>query len=99
MNCANLDDCLINEPEMKKTFKAWSMQDKDLDEFLSPGDYIDERLCNYIGEIIPPAYCSKDFIQGCDAIKSEDDVLFYMTVYRTNDNKYLYLGILPEFKQ
>lgn len=84
---------------MKKTFKAWSMQDKDLDEFLSPGDYIDERLCNYIGEIIPPAYCSKDFIQGCDAIKSEDDVLFYMTVYRTNDNKYLYLGILPEFKQ
>lgn len=85
--------------EMKKTFKAWSIQDKDLDEFLSPGDYIDERLCNYIGEIIPPAYCSKDFIQGCDAIKSEDDVLFYMTVYRTNDNKYLYLGILPEFKQ
>lgn len=85
--------------EMKKTFKAWSMQDKDLDEFLSPGDYIDERLCNYIGEIIPPAYCSKDFIQGCDAIKSEDGVLFYITVYRTNDNKYLYLGILPEFKQ
>lgn len=84
---------------MKKTFKAWSMQNKDLDEFLSPGDYIDERLCNYIGEIIPPAYCSKDFIQGCDAFKSEDDVLFYMTVYRTNDNKYLYLGILPEFKQ
>lgn len=84
---------------MKKTFNAWSMQDKDLDEFLSPGDYIDERLCNYIGGIIPPAYCSKDFIQGCDAIKSEDDVLFYMTVYRTNDNKYLYLGILPEFKQ
>lgn len=84
---------------MKKTFKAWSIQDKDLDEFLSPGDYIDERLCNYIGEIIPPVYCSKDFIQGCDAIKSEDDVLFYMTVYRTNDNKYLYLGILPEFKQ
>lgn len=27
---------------MKKIFKAWSKQDKDLDEFLSPGDYIDE---------------------------------------------------------
>lgn len=35
---------------MKKTFKAWSKQDKDLDDFLSPGDYIDERLCNYIGK-------------------------------------------------
>mgnify|MGYP000467773032 CR=1 FL=1 len=36
---------------MKKTFKQWAKQDKDLDEFLSPGDYIDERLYNYIGEI------------------------------------------------
>lgn len=84
---------------MKKTFKQWAKQDKDLDEFLSPGDYIDERLYNYIGEITCPAYCSKNFIQGCDAIRSEDGVLFYITVYRTNDNKYLYLGVLPEFKQ
>lgn len=84
---------------MKKTFKQWAKQDKDLDEFLSPGDYIDERLCNYIAEITCPAYCPRDFVQGCDAIKSEGDVLFYITVYRTNDNKYLYLGVLPEFKQ
>lgn len=34
---------------MKKTFKQWVKQDKDLDDFLSPGDYIDERLYNYIG--------------------------------------------------
>ena len=40
---------------MKKTFKQWVKQDKDLDDFLSPGDYIDDR--------------------------------------------YLYLGVLPEFKQ
>lgn len=33
---------------MKKTFKQWVKQDKDLDDFLSPGDYIDERLYNYI---------------------------------------------------
>lgn len=57
---------------MKKTFKQWVKQDKDLDDFLSPGDYIDERLYNYIGEIIPPAYYSRDFIQGCDAIKNAE---------------------------
>lgn len=85
--------------EMKKTFKQWVKQDKDLDDFLSPGDYIDERLYNYIGEIIPPAYYSRDFIQGCDAIKNEGDVLFYITAHRTVDNRYLYLGVLPEFKQ
>ena len=37
---------------MKKTFKQWAKQDKDLDEFLSPGDYIDERLYTYIEENI-----------------------------------------------
>ena len=84
---------------MKKTFKQWVKQDKDLDDFLSPGDYIDERLYNYIGEIIPPAYYSRDFIQGCDAIKNEGDVLLYITAHRTVDNRYLYLGVLPEFKQ
>lgn len=47
---------------MKKTFNEWSKQDKDLDEFLSPGDYIDERLYNYIAEITCPAYCSRNFV-------------------------------------
>lgn len=87
------------EEEMKKTFKQWAKQDKDLNVFLCPGDYIDERLYNYIADIIPPAYCSRDLMQGCDAIKNEGDVLYYITVYRTDDNQYLYLGVLPEFKQ
>ena len=56
--------------------------------FLCPGDYIDERLYNYIADIIPPAYCSRDLMQGCDAIKNEGDVLYYITVYRTDDNQY-----------
>ena len=88
-----------NSIEMKKTFKQWAKQDKDLNVFLCPGDYIDERLYNYIADIIPPAYCSRDLMQGCDAIKNEGDVLYYITVYRTDDNQYLYLGVLPEFKQ
>lgn len=72
-----------NGTEMKKTFKQWAKQDKDLNVFLCPGDYIDERLYNYIADIIPPAYCSRDLMQGCDAIKNEGDVLYYITVYRT----------------
>lgn len=82
-----------------KTLKQWNKSGLDLDEFLKPGDWIDEEFCNYIGEIVPPYYCSREFVQGGNAIKSEDDVLFYCTCYRTDDNKYLYLGILPEFKQ
>lgn len=82
-----------------KTLKQWEKSGKNLDEFLRPGDWISEDLCNYIGEIVPPYYCSCDFVQGGESIKSEDNVLFYCTCYKTEDNRYLYLGVLPEFKQ
>lgn len=45
--------------------------------FLCPGDYIDERLYNYIADIIPPAYCSRDLMQRCDAIKMK--AMYYIT--------------------
>jgi hypothetical protein len=85
---------------MKKTLHNWINQsDKDLDEYLSPGDYIDKDLFYYISEIIPPAYLSKNLLQVVDPIKCENGVLFYMTIIITPDKKYLYLGVLPEFKQ
>ena len=82
-----------------KTLKQWEKSGKDLSEFLSPGDWISEDLYLYIAEIVPPYYCSRNFVQGGDLIMAEEDVLFYTTVYMTEDNRYLYLGILPEFKQ
>jgi hypothetical protein len=81
-----------------KTIKMWEKSNLNLDDFLKPGDRISEDLANYIGECIAPVYCSSEFVQGGDAIKSEDSVLFYMTIYRKNKG-YLYLGVLPEFKQ
>lgn len=82
-----------------KTLKQWKKSGLDLEDFLHPGDWISEDLYNYIGEIIFPYYCSRDFIQGGDPIKSENGVLFYCTCHHTDDDRYLYLGILPEFKQ
>ena len=71
----------------------------DLDDFLFPGDYISEDLQLYIGECVSPQYSSPDFLQGGDPIKIEDDVEYYMTVSNLGDGIFLYLGILPEFKQ
>lgn len=81
-----------------KTLKQWDKSGKDLDKFLSAGDWIDEDLCNYIGEVVAPAYCSCEFVQGGNPFKCEDGVLFYSTVHLVG-GRYLYLGILPEFKQ
>lgn len=82
-----------------KTLKQWEKSGNNLSEFLSPGDWINEDLYLYIAEIVPPCYCSRNFVQGGDPDRSEEDVFFYNTVYMTEDNRYLYLGILPEFKQ
>ena len=81
-----------------KTLKQWKKSGLDLEDFIHPGDWISEDLYN-IGEIVYPYYCSKDLIQGGDPIKSENGVLFYCTCHHTEDDRYLYLGILPEFKQ
>ena len=82
-----------------KTLKQWQKSGKDLEDFIQPGDWIDKGLFNYIGEIVCPYYCSRSLIQGGDPIKQEDGVLFYCTCHHTDDDRYLYLGILPEFKQ
>jgi hypothetical protein len=83
---------------MKKTLHNWiNHSDKDLDEYLLPGDYIDKDLFNYLIDMAP-AYTSRDLFQAGDPIKSENDVFFYMTMYITPTHQYLYLGVLPEFK-
>lgn len=83
---------------MKKTLHNWiNHSDKDLDEYLLPGDYIDEHLFRYLSDM-SPAYASRDLFQVGDPIKSENDVFFYMTMCITPTHQYLYLGVLPEFK-
>ena len=83
----------------KKTYKDWQKSELDLDKYLGIGPCeIDEKLSNYIGSCTAPKYCSQGLIQGGDAEKEEDGVLFYFTVSHVNDKNY-YLGILPEFQQ
>lgn len=85
----------------KQTFQEWENSLLDLDEFLQAPCEIDEKLANYIGEVIAPAYLYKNLTQGGDAIRSDElGVLYYMTVSRNKEtNKFYYLGVLPEFKQ
>lgn len=80
-----------------KTRKEWEHQNKDLSEFLSIGDVIDERLYNYIGEVVVPAYWNKNFVQCGDPERHEGRTSFHMTACFQNGKCY-YLGILPLFK-
>ena len=82
----------------KKTFKSWEKSNINLDEFLTEPCEIDERLSNYLGECTCPKYCSPKFTQSGEPEYHDDGISFHMTVSRIN-NKYFYLGILPEFKE
>jgi hypothetical protein len=83
-----------------KTLKQFEKanQTKDLDEFLSAGDEIDEQMYYHIGcGYMAPVYDNGTIMQGGDPCDSKDGVYTYMTVSQVND-KYYYLGELPEFK-
>lgn len=85
---------------MKKTYKKWEKSNsKDLDEYLGniPCE-IDEELFLYLAEITASQYSSENFIQTGEATFEKDDVYHYSTCSHFND-KFYYLGILPEFKQ
>lgn len=81
-----------------KTRKGWDKSNIDLDKYLNEPCEIDEELYNYIAEVVMPNYHMNGLIQGGDAIDTdENEVLTYQTVLYVN-NKYFYIGILPEFK-
>ena len=85
-----------------KTMKQWKKSGKDLSDFLVSGDKITEELYNFIGECTSPTYCTRNLIQGGDAQYEKDGVDFYMTakcVTTIYQVKYVYLGVLPEFKK
>ena len=89
----------------KKTLNGWQKSNKDLDEYLFEPCEIDEEMFNYVMEVISPYYIGHGLGQGGDPVSSYESydedfkrVMTYVTVYNIND-KYFYLGVLPEFKQ
>jgi len=81
-----------------KTLKQFEDQELDLDEFLNPMDEVDEELYLHAGEIAPPQYLRGKFVQMCDADDTVNGVYHFMTFTNIN-NRFYYLGSLPEFKQ
>lgn len=80
-----------------KTRKEWNRSNKNLTEFLSIGDEIDESLYNYLADVTMFAYCGYGFVQTGEASFHREDTAFHMTACCKN-GRYYYLGELPLFK-
>lgn len=104
-DCRVVEETLYQQLVKKiKTKKGWDKSGLNLDKYLTEPCEIDEEMYMYIGECVAPKYCSPWLTQGGDPETSapsfneeDDDVFYYMTVSEVND-RYYYLGILPEFR-
>lgn len=83
---------------MKKSYKRWQKLNINLDKYLCSPCEIDEELYNYLGETVPPQYCSNGFVQLGECVYSDDIGTNYYMTASMYEGKYYFLGILPEFK-
>jgi hypothetical protein len=82
-----------------KTYQGWEDgPEMPIDEYIQPGDEVDEEMVNHFGGVVSPQYCTYQFTQVGEASHEERGRYFYQTFGRFGD-RYLYLGVLPPFKQ
>lgn len=78
-----------------KTYEDWEKSEVDLDEFLEPGDEIDEEIYGHIAyATCPPNYDDGKVLQNGECSFERGGIDFYMTA-EEKDGKYFYLGELP----
>lgn len=81
-----------------RTYRQWEKSGLNLDDYLVPGDYIDEAIYLYIGEVVAPYFVSDRFVQ-CGEPSTHIDEIPYRTTAMKIGSKYLYLGDMPEFSE
>jgi len=85
--------------KMKKLKQFEKQEELELKDYLAQPCEIDEEMYNHIiCGYVPPSYSDANLYQAGEAEREERGVYYYMTVSKSN-NKYWYLGILPEFKE
>lgn len=87
----------------KKTYKGWLETTLDLDKYLAEPCVIDSDLYHFILACAPFKSFSLGLIQGGDSeehgeTEDGEPIEYYMTISEVDD-RYFYLGILPEFRQ
>ena len=82
-----------------KMYQAWEDgPEMPIDEYISPGDEVDEEMYNHFGGVVSPRYCTRCFLQVGEPDSKIDGRYQYMT-FGVFNGRHLYLGVLPPFKQ
>lgn len=82
-----------------KTYQAWEDgPEMPIDEYLSPGDEVDDEMHDHFMGVVSPQYSSRRFLQVGEPDIEVDGRYQYMT-FGIFSGRHLYLGVLPPFKQ
>lgn len=81
-----------------KTFEQWNMTELSITEFLQPGDQVDETMFDHFAGEVVPQYLVGQLLQTGEAHSADRGRYLYLT-FAGYGERYLYLGILPPFKQ
>jgi hypothetical protein len=71
-----------------KTYKNWK---GNLENYLQPGDVVDEEMVNYFIDVLPPAYMNSNLVQMGEPYSHVNGKATYSTVYR-KDGNWIYAG-------
>jgi hypothetical protein len=86
--------CLHCNHATVKTLAAWQGSKKDLHEFLTPGDPIDEEMYYYFLEILPPAYQSDSMFAVGEPVTHRHGYPWH-DLFLHVDERYIYAGTVP----
>lgn len=82
-----------------KTYQAWEDgPEMTIDEYLQPGDEVDEEMYDHFASVVSPQYLTGGVLQVGEAQFSHKGRNYYRT-FNIVDGRHRYLGILPPFKQ
>jgi hypothetical protein len=81
-----------------KAYQAWEASQISATQYLQPGDEVDEEMFDHFAGVVSPHYHTGKLLQVGEAQCEDRGRFLYMT-FGCFGERYLYLGILPPFKQ
>ena len=89
----------IIEKQRIFTLDEWNKSGLELDQYLQYPCEIDEDMYNHIAECVAPWFCHEGIVQSGEPMYADGLFVMYRATAFAKDDRYFYLGILPEFKQ
>lgn len=89
---------VVRMKRVTKTYAGWQASDKNLAEYLTPGDCVDTEMYEYIRDCVPP-YDNPGYLQLGEPYDSNDEGRSRFVTLERYFTRWVYVGILPNYER